>query len=84
MVAKKENQHGTVKRIHNCIIGAPGFCNCDRMFLQGQRYKTIHRELTTALTEEALSIETVKGSCPRFKDGDFSVADHERRERPVS
>jgi hypothetical protein len=50
--------------------------------LQAKGYRAVHREVTTILAKEAISIETVKRQCRRFKDGDFSVTDHEKPGRP--
>jgi hypothetical protein len=53
------------------------------LFLQGKRYKAIHRELNAILAKEIVSIEAFKRWCRRFKDGDFSVADHEKPDDPL-
>jgi hypothetical protein len=59
-------------------------CAIKFLLLQGKRHKAVHRERTTVLAKETVSIETVKHWCRRFKDGDFSVAGHERPGRPPS
>jgi hypothetical protein len=59
-------------------------CVIKFLFLQGKRYKAIHHELAAVLAEEAVSGETVKRWCRRFKNGDFAIEDHERSGRPRS
>jgi hypothetical protein len=59
-------------------------CVIKSLFLQGKTWKEIRRELTSVLPEEATSIDPVKRWFRHSKDGDLSVADHERPGRPIS
>jgi hypothetical protein len=54
------------------------------LFVKGLTYKAIHRDLSTVLGEDDVSLDTVKRWCRRFKDGSLCLADENRPGRPKS
>jgi histone-lysine N-methyltransferase SETMAR len=54
------------------------------LFVKGLKYKAIHRDLSTVLGEDAVSLDMVKRWCRRFKDGNLCLADENRPGRPKS
>jgi hypothetical protein len=52
-------------------------------FLKGHGSKLIHKELVSALQDNAISLLPVKNCFRRFKSGDVSCGDEERPGRPL-
>jgi transposase len=50
-------------------------------FLKGHGSKLIHKELVSTFQDNAISLSTAKNWLGRFKSGDLSCSDEERRGR---